>query len=144
VAPIVLFYVVLVFAAFIALSLFIFHSADAVKALLIAAVGAVIATIPGVMEKIEYRMTEAGVEKRASKKRESGPYQEVFRWEELSRIVPVKHGFKYYKIMNETNPLRRFWKTHVSDQFSGEVRVGKTDLERVLDGARRCHVGGGA
>jgi len=143
VPPVVVIYVVGVFAAFIALSIFVFHSLDAVKALLIAAVGAVFATIPGVMEKVEYRMTEVGIEKRASGKKEPGSFEELFRWDELDRIVPTKHGFKYYKIMNETKPLRRFWKAHVSDRFSGEVHVEKADLERVQEGVRRCRSGEG-
>ncbi len=43
------------------------------------------------------------------------------------------HGFKYYKTLNEASPIRRFWKAHFSDQFSGEVHVEKQDLERVLE-----------
>jgi hypothetical protein len=141
VPPVVLIYVVGVFAAFIALSIFVFRSPDAVKALLIAAVGAVVATVPGVMEKVEYQMTEVGIEKRASGKKEPSPFEVLFRWDELDRVVPMRHGFKYYKTMNETKPLRRFWKTHVSDRYSGEVHVEKADLERVLDGTRRCRAG---
>ncbi len=45
----------------------------------------------------------------------------------------MKHGFKYVKIMNETNPFRRFWKAHVSDQFSGEIHVDRKDLRRILE-----------
>jgi hypothetical protein len=143
ISPIVVFYVAAVFAAFIALSLLVFHSADAVKALLIAAVGTVAATAPSVMEKVEYRMTGLGIEKRVKKRKDPGRFKDVFRWNELSHIVPMKRGFKYYKTMNEKNPLRRFWKMHISDQFSGEVQVGKTDLERVVEGARRCRRAGG-
>jgi hypothetical protein len=144
VPPIVVLYVVAVFAAFIALSVFVFHSLDAVKALLIAAVGAVVATVPSVMEKVEYRMTASGIEKRVSKKKEPDQFQELFRWDELDHIVPTRHGFKYSKAMNESNPFRRFWKAHLSDQFSGEVRAETTDLERILGEARRLHGGGNA
>jgi hypothetical protein len=60
--PVIVLYVVAVFAAFAVLSVFVFHSPEAVKVLLIAAVGGVVATIPGVMEKVEYRLTESGIE----------------------------------------------------------------------------------
>ena len=56
----------------------------------------------------------------------------MFAWSELSHVVPVKHGFKYVKTINETNALRRFWKRHISDKFSGEVHVERKDLERIL------------
>ena len=47
-------------------------------------------------------------------------------------MVPLKRGFKFYKPIGETNSLRRFWKTHISDQYSGEVHVEGQDLQRVL------------
>ncbi len=131
VQPIVVLYVVAVFAVFGAVAHFVVHSTDAVKALAIAALGAVAATVPGVMERVEYRLTESGLEKRSAK-RSPGPFQEVFRWPELSRVVPTGHGFKYFKATNEPNPLRRFWRRHFSDVCSGEVRVEREDLERVL------------
>ena len=57
-------YVVVVFAVFAAIAHFIVRSPEAVKALLMAAVGTVAATVPGVMGKIEYRMTASGIERR--------------------------------------------------------------------------------
>jgi len=132
VQPVVLFYVVAVFAAFMAMSHFIFHSPEAVKALAIAAVGAVAATVPSVIENVEYQLTESGIEKRAVKKKGPDEFKGVFRWDELGHIVPTKHGFKYYKIVNETSPLRRLWKTHIADEYSGEIHVETKDLERIL------------
>jgi hypothetical protein len=126
-------YVLAVFAAFIALSVFVFHSPDAVKALVIAAVGGVAATVPGVIEKVEYRLTPSGIDKRPINTKKPRPFQDVFCWDQLSHVVSMQHGFKYYKTMNETNPLRRFWKQHISDAFSGEVHVEKKDLDRVLE-----------
>ena len=131
VQPIVVLYVLAVFAVFAVVAHFIFHSTEAVKALAIAALGAVAATVPGVMERVEYRLTESGVEKRSAKK-SPGPFQEIFRWPELSRVVPTSHGFKYFKAMDEPRPLRRFWRRHFSDVCSGEVHVEREDLERVL------------
>ncbi len=131
--PIVMFYVVAVFAVFIALSYFVFHSSKAVRVLVIAAVGAVVAMVPGVAERLEYRVTATGIEKRTVKTNKPREFKLVFRWDELSHVVPMRHGFNYYKTLNETNPLRRFWKAQISDQFSGEVHVEKEDLGRVLE-----------
>jgi hypothetical protein len=132
VQPIVVLYVLAVFAVFIALSHFVIQSAAAVKALALAAVGAVAVTIPGVLGKVEYQATEAGVERRTVNEKEPGGFEGVFRWDELSHVVPMRHGFKYYKTLHETNPFRRFWKLHLSDAFSGEIHVEKKDLERIM------------
>jgi hypothetical protein len=130
--PIVVLYVAAVFAAFMVLAHFVFHSPEAVKALLIAAVGGIAATVPGVIEKVEYQLTDSGLGKRPLKGKKPSQCKDVFRWDELSRVVPTKHGFKYHKTMNETNSIRRFWKAHISDQYSGEVHAEKDDLDRVL------------
>lgn len=132
VQPVVVLYLVAVFGAFVALAHFVLHSPDAVKALAIALVGAVGATVQGVIDKIEYQITESGIEKRPIRKKKPEQFKSVVRWDELSRIVPMKHGFKYYKTLDETNPFRRFWKLHLSDRFSGEVHVERKDLERIL------------
>lgn len=136
VQPIVVFYVIAVFAVFAVVAHFIFHSTEAVKALAIAALGAVAATVPGVMERVEYRLTESGVEKRSERK-SPGAFQEIFRWPELSRVAPTKHGFKYVKATDEPSPLRRFRRRHFSDGCSGEVHVEREDLERVLGSVER-------
>jgi hypothetical protein len=132
VQPVVLLYVVLVFVGFMALALFVFHSREAVTALAMAAVAAVFATVPGVLERVEYRATEAGLEKRAVRKQQPGEFEGLVRWDELDQVVPLKHGFKFFKPIEETSPFRRFWKKHVSDRYSGEVHVATADLERVL------------
>ena len=129
--PIVVLYVVAVFAAFIAVAYFVFDSLEAVKALALAAVATIGATLPGIMERLEYRLTEAGIERKKLKDT-SSEFKEVFRWDELSHVVPMRHGFKYFKTLKETNPLRRIWKVHFCDEYSGEVRVEKADLGRVL------------
>jgi hypothetical protein len=131
VQSIVVLYVAAVFAAFIAVSYFVFHSQEAVTALVIAAVGAIAATIPGVLEKVEYLLTASGIEKRTVNMKKPGEFKRVFQWDQLSRVVHTKRGIKYYKSMNETNPLRRFWKAHISDEFSGEIHVEKKNLERI-------------
>ena len=132
VQPVVLLYVGAVFAAFIVLAHFVFHSDEAVKALVFAAIGGIAVTTPGVLEKVEYLLTESGIEKRKVDPKKPGEFKDVFRWDQLSHIVPMKHGFKYYTVMDEMNSLGRFWKTHLSDNFSGEIHVEKRDLDRVL------------
>ncbi len=132
VRPVILLYVAAVFAAFMVLAYFVFHSPAAVRALAIAAVGAIVATAPAVVDKIEYQLTDLGLDKRTLRTKVPGPFTDVFRWEEVSHVVPMGHGFKYVKLLDETNPLRRFWKMQVSDRYSGEVHVAKHDLDRVL------------
>ena len=129
---IVLLYIVLVFAVFMAISYFVLDSAAGVKALLLALLASVAATVPGILEKIEYRMTASGIEKRPLKKAAASEFMSAFRWDELSRVVPMRHGFKYFKKLDEKNALRRFWKLHFCDQYSGEVHVEHGDLARVL------------
>ena len=131
--PTVLLGVVGVFAAFTALGFFVFHSRDAVKALLFAAVGAVFAALPMVLSKIEYRLTPSGLDKRPLATRKRTPFREVFRWNELTHVARTRHGFTFRKDLDELNPLRRFWKLHVSDRYSGEVHVERADVDRVLE-----------
>ena len=132
VPPVVLLYLAAVSAACILLAHFVFHSGEAVKGLVIAAIGAIGVATPGVLEKVEYRLTESGIDKRKADPKKPGEFKNVFRWDQLSHIVPMKHGFKYYNVLNETNSLGRFWKTHLSDNYSGEIHVEKRDLDRVL------------
>lgn len=130
--PVVVLYVLVVFAVFIAMAHFVFHSPDAVKALVVAAVGAVAATMPGVMSKVEYRATESGIEKRTLNEKKPAEFEEAFRWDRLSHVKRTGHGFKFYLTMDETSLPRRFWKTHISDECSGEIHAEEKDLDRVL------------
>jgi hypothetical protein len=132
VQPIIMLYVAGVFGAFMALSHFVFHSTAAVKALAIAAVGAMISMVPGVMAVEEYRLTDAGLEKRSLNEKKPRQFNRLFTWDQLHRVVPTRHGFKYYTSINEPRPMRRFWKTHISDACSGEVHAEPEDLDRVL------------
>jgi hypothetical protein len=130
--PLILLYVATVFIVMIVLSYFVFHSLTGVKALVVAAVGAVVPLFIEVVKRIEYRLTEQGLECRPLDSNESRAFKGIFQLDELSHVVPVRHGFKFYRPLNETNPFRRFWKAHISDQYSGEVHVDKEDQERVL------------
>jgi hypothetical protein len=140
VQPVVVLYLVAVFAALIAVSHFVFDSAEAVKALVIAAVGTVGATLPSILGKVEYQATASGIEKRKVDEKKPREFEEAFSWDELSHVVPIKHGFRYFKELDETRSLRRFWKLHVSDQHSGVIHVEKLDLERVLGLVKRQEI----
>ena len=131
VRSIVLFYIVAVFTAFIVFSHFVFQSPEAVKALVLAAVGTLVATVPSVTGKVEYQLTESGIEKRTVKE-DPDEYHEIFSWVQLERVVPMRHGFKYFKYLDETNALRRFWKLHLSDEYSGEVHAERDDRDRII------------
>jgi len=135
--PIVLLYVAAVFAAMMALAYFVVHSMTAVKALAMTAVAAIVPLVPTVLMRVEYRLTERALDRRPLDKEKPRAYEEVFRLDQLSHIVPLRHGFKFYRPVTDTNPLRRFWKAHVSDEFSGEVHVEKADRERVFESLGR-------
>lgn len=132
VPPIVIFYVAGVFFGLILIAFFVFHSMTAVKALAMTAVGAMVPLVPTVLQKVEYRLADRVLEKRPLGDDKPPEFTGVFVADELSHIVPVNHGFKFYKPLYESNPLRRFWKLHVSDQYSGEVHVEKADQEKVF------------
>ncbi len=131
--PIVLLYVAAVFVATMALAYFVAHSMTAVKALAMTAVVAIVPLVPTVLMRVEYRLTERTIDRRPVDKEKPKNFEEVVRLDQLSHIVPVKHGFKFYKHLEEPSPLRRFWKLHVSDQYSGEVHMELADQERVLE-----------
>jgi hypothetical protein len=124
--------VALVFVAFMALSQFVFHSWTGVKALAIASVGFLVPLAATVTTRIEYRVTEAGLERRPLPRRRPGAFREVFRWDRLSEVVPVRYGIKFALRVDEPRPLQRFWKTHLSDAYSGEIHVEAEDRARVL------------
>ena len=129
--PIILFHVLLVFGAFITVSHFVFHSLGAVKALAVAALAFTVSILPGVLVKIEYRATDAGVEKRSIRSGKPGSYTDAFKWDELSHVVFVKNGFKYFKHMDARGPILRFLYTQFSDKFSGEIHVEPADWGQV-------------
>ena len=131
--PIVLLYVAAVFVAFMVLSYFVFHSMTAVKALAMTAVGSVVALVPGVTSQVEYRLTDLELERRPLNKKDPKEFESVFQMDQLSHVVPMRHGFKFYLPLSESSPVRRFWKAHVSDAYSGEVHVETSDREKVLD-----------
>ena len=123
----VLLYVSAVFIGFILLAFFAFNSIEAVQALLVAWLGALGATIPSVLGRIEYRLTEAGLEKRRRSREQPKEFKRAFAWEELSHLVPIKTGYKFYKDLPSSGSVSRFVRTHLSDAFSGEFHVEAED-----------------
>lgn len=130
--PIILVYVGGVFLAMMAFSHFLAHSPTAVKALALGAIGFIGPLVPGVLGKTEYRLTEAGLQTRPLNTKAPKDYKEVFLWPQLSHVVPMKYGFKYYKPVGDSSWLGRFWKNHVSDAYSGEFHIEVADRDVVL------------
>ena len=130
--PSTLIYVVLIFVFFMAISLFDFHSMSAARSLALGAIASIVALLPLVLGKFEYQADESGVRKRPFGKRNKKEFEKVFHWSELSHASALKHGFKYFKTLDEQNPVQRFLKMQFSDRYSGEIHVGKEDQDRVL------------
>lgn len=130
--PRIVVYVGVVFAAFMALAHFLFHSPAAVKALAAAGTAAIFQLLLGVVNKVEYRLTESELKKRPLKEKEPAQFESVFRWEELSHVVPIKNGFKYFKQVDQSSKVRQFWNTYLSEAASGEVHLEAEDRERIL------------
>lgn len=129
--PVVILYVIAVFLGFMAMAFFLFHSVDAVTALATTGIGTTVALLPGTMSRIEYELTETGLRKRPFNPRNPKGFQEVFSWGELDHVVPMTNGFKYFRPVEDTGRIARFWKAHISDTFSGEFHVERGDRERV-------------
>jgi hypothetical protein len=130
--PIVLVWVAAVFVVFIGLSYFVFHSMTAVKALAMTAVAAIVPLVPSVLNRIEFRVTDRSIDRRPHGLEPPAEFECLVRLDEVSRIAPVSHGFKFYKPLDEPNPVKRLWKTHFSEDFSGEVHVERADREGVF------------
>lgn len=125
-------YVVLIFVFFMLISLFIFHSMSAFRSLALAAIASIVALLPLVLGKFEYQADGSGVRKRPFGNKNKKEFEKVFNWSELSHASVLKHGFKYFKTLDEQKPVQRFLKIQFSDRYSGEIHVGKEDQDRVL------------
>ncbi len=131
--PKVVIYVAIVFLAFIVVSYFGFHSISAVKTLALTAVGAIVPLIPMLTSRIEYQLTEQKLEFRAVRKKQNKVYKTLFYLDKLSYVVQISTGFKFYLIFNEPNFIKRFWKKHIIDNYSGEVKIEKADLLNIIN-----------
>ena len=133
VKPIVILYMLGVFAAFMVLAYFVFDSPGAVKALLLAAVAGVASATPEILTRHRYRLTASGLMKARLRPEGEKKPKALFTWDELSHVIPTKSGFKYYKDLPDSNALRRFFQLHFSDSYSGDVRVEAEDQARVME-----------
>jgi len=125
-------YIGVVLAVLIPLAIFVFDSIAGIMTLAATAVGAIVPLLPNLRSKIEYRLSEAGLEKRRLRREHPAPFKELFRFPDLDYIVPNRRGFIYYKKMEATTPLRAFINRNLSDNYSGEVHLETADRERVL------------
>ena len=98
----------------------------------VTAIGAMVGLLPSFLSRVEYRLSESSLEKRRVKQKEPAQFKELFRFPELDYLVPMKYGFKYYKMMDSVTPLKNFFNRHISDQYSGEVHLEKADRDRIL------------
>jgi hypothetical protein len=140
VRPVVVVYLTAVFAAFIVLAFFVFHSVEAVKALATTLIASVAALLANVVARTEYQLTESGLRKRPFNPGKPKDFKEAFSWGEVDHVIPNKHGFKYFRPIEDTNPFLRFWKAHLSASTSGEVQVEQADQEKVMGHLARRNV----
>lgn len=129
--PVVAFYVAGVFGAFMALAYFVFHSTEAVKALILAGVGALVSMVPSILTRVEYKVTETGLAMRVVREKKPGEFKDVFSWPELDYVVPTRRGFRFYKRIRTSRSLVRFLKVHFSGGYSGEVHADSGNRIRV-------------
>ena len=128
---IIVLYVVAVFMGFIALAHFVFDSVEGVKALFLAAIGSVGALIPSILMRIEYQLTETGLAKRPFKAKQPREFEDVFSWDQLSHLIPTKSGFRFYRNTEGPSSFLRFFRRHLSSDYSGEFHVELEDRDRV-------------
>lgn len=129
--PIVAAGVAAVFLAFMAIAWFVFHSGDALRALAATGAGALVALVPGLLARVEYRVDDTGVSRRAVRKRATKEFETLFTWDELDRLVPTRTGYTFYKHVDGSSPIRRFIKRHVMSGYSGRIHVDDGDRSRV-------------
>lgn len=131
--PSVLIYVVIIYFALIAIVYFGFNSRKVVITLAATLAGIILPLLPGVLKRIEYKLTAQTLEQRPLTPENTTEYKEVFKLNQLDHIVKIKHGFKFYLTIDEQKPFKLFWKKHLSDKFSGEVHVESGDIDRVIE-----------
>ena len=131
--PIILLGVIGVFVGYMLLAHFVFHSIEGVKALLLGSVGVVAPLVPAILQRVEYRITDRGLQKRPFRRVRPGEFEDVFRWEELDCLESTRHGFRYHRPFEATGGFRSFWRRHVSDAYSGEFRAQEEDRRQILE-----------
>ncbi len=131
--PVTALYLTAVLGAFMAVAGFVFHSKEAVLALVGLTGGELVLLAPSLLNRVEYLLTESGLQKRPHRPKGPRPFEDVFALDELSHLVPTAAGFKFYKKLSEPNALKRFYKLHISGDYSGEFHVEPAERGRVED-----------
>jgi len=121
-----------VFGLMMALAHFVVHSPEAVKALAIASVAAIVPLMPIILSRMEYRLNARSLEQRPVRVQQPAEFETLFELDQLDHVQPSSHGFKFFKPLGEGTGARRFFRRHLSDSYSGEVHVEKQDLDTVL------------
>lgn len=131
--PIILIYVGMIFFIFILISHFVFHSSEAVKALLITALGTIGPLSIAMFNRIEYKLTKEMLEHRPINQNKPSEFKTLFSLDQKINIKRAGSGLKYFLPLEESNPLKRFLKMNFSDKYSGEILIEKEDRKKVLD-----------
>ena len=88
--------------------------------------------VPLLVSRVEYRLSAEALEWRPVRSQQPAEFEVLFELAELDYVKPHSHGFKFFKHLGEASGMRRFFRKHLSDRFSGEVHVEKQDLNTVL------------
>lgn len=131
VQPVTALYLTLILGTFMAVAGLVFHSTEAVLALAALAGGELVMLAPSMLNRVEYRLTEEGLEKRAVRAKDPPPFKRLFAWHELSHLTPTGAGFKFYKKLSEPGRWKRFYKLHMCGDYSGEFHVEPDERRRV-------------
>ena len=125
-------YVLLVYLVFILAGGLIFHAYEAVKVLGIAAFGNMLGLLPGVLNHNEYKLTKQTLEYRSMREGD-GPYEILFRLDQVSHIKASRYGCKFFLLNRDKNPVFRLLQEMFQKGNSGMFRIKKRDRERVLN-----------
>jgi len=137
--PMVPLYVAGIFLGFIGFTVAV-QSKEAVIALATTGVGSIVALLPGVLSRLEYKLTPKELLKRPATGDDLVSFQPVFSVSELSHFVMIQSGFKFFKPLGTTRRMKRFIRKHLMAEYSGEVHVDRKDRERVRDALHRAGI----
>lgn len=137
--PLVPVYIAGIFLGFIGFAVAV-QSKEAVIALATTGVGSIVALLPGILSRLEYKLTPKELLKRPATGDDLVSFQHVFQVGELSHFVMIQSGFKFFKPLETTRRMKRFIRKHLMAEYSGEVHVDRRDRERVRDALRRAGI----
>ena len=80
--------------------------------------------------------TKDKLENRPVNNKNPKPFKTLFRLDEIDHLKPINNGFKYYLTLNNKN----FWNKHISDKYSGEIKLEKVDRERITSAFKNLSI----